>query len=325
MWNQILYILKNKIWFLQKKYSIYLPKYFSVQLIAYILIFPFIYLISLLPFRLLYMLSDVSYVLVYHVFGYRRSTVTKNLKLVFPNKSEKHINSIRKKFYKHMCDMFLEMIKSITISEEQLVKRFRFKNVEELQRLEAMNKSVIVMYGHYASYEWSVVVVNHISFKGYGIYKPVENRYFDALVRRIRSKYNTTLIRSKEAISSIMNSEKDGIKSMTAFLSDQTPKANASSYWGEFMGIRIPCFTGAETLAKKLDLSVSYLKINKVKRGYYEAEFIPLADDANTLENYKITDKFTRELEKQIYEAPEFYLWTHKRWKHRNKIPENLR
>ena len=293
-----------------------------MQLIAYILIYPFLYLTSLLPFRLLYLVSDLVYVIVYYIIGYRKSTVRNNLELVFPDKSDGERRNIEKKFYRHLCDMFLEMIKSISISEKQLVKRFVFRNTEELKRLESMNKSVIVMYGHYASYEWSVVVVNHISFKGYGIYKPLKNKYFDGLIKGIRSKYNTTLISSYEAVSSIVNSEKEGIKSMTAFLSDQSPKTRSRYHWTTFMGQKVPCFTGAERLAKKLDLSVTYLKINKVKRGYYEAEYVPLADNAKDYNDYEITDKFTRALEAQIYEAPEYYLWTHKRWKHTKYAPE---
>ncbi len=290
-----------------------------MQFIAYILIYPFLWLISILPFRVFYMFSDLVYVIVYYIIGYRKKVVTENLRLVFPNKSNKEISVIRKKFYKHMCDMFLEMIKSITISETQLNKHFIIKNPEELKRLEQLNKSVIVMYGHYASYEWSVVVVNNINFKGFGVYKRIKNKYFDKLVRGIRSKYNTTLIHSKEAISRIVKNESKGIKSMIAFLSDQSPSQSKKTYRKTFMNVEVPCFTGAEMLAKKLDLSVTYLKINKVKRGYYEAELITITDDAKNKKRHEITNQFIKALEEQIYEAPEYYLWTHKRWKHRNK------
>lgn len=293
-----------------------------MQFLAYLVIYPLLWLISKLPFGLLYALSNVVYGLIYYVVGYRKNVVLNNLNLIFPEKSDKEIKVIAKKFYRHMCDMFLEMIKSISISETQLNKRFIIKNPEELKRLESLDKSVIVMFGHYASYEWSVVVVNNISYQGYGVYKRIANRYFDRLVRRIRSKFNTTLIHSKEAVSRIVKNEKDGLRTMIAFLSDQSPKPRKSAYWSKFMNITVPCFTGGEMLAKKLDLAVTYLKITKVKRGYYEAELIPIADDANLEENFMITDKFTRALEQQIHEAPEYYLWTHKRWKHRDKARE---
>jgi len=257
--------------------------------------------------------------LVYYIIGYRKKIVYSNLKLVFPEKSENEIKQIQKKFYKHMCDMFLEMIKSISISENQINKRFIVKNPEELQRLESLGKSMITFYGHYASYEWSVAVGGHISHKGYGVYKPIKNKYFDALVKRIRSKYNVSFISTKQTVSTVVKNEAEGIKSMVGFLSDQSPKNWKRSYWSEFMSIKVPCFTGGEQLAKKLDLSATYLKINKVKRGFYEAEFIPLADKSKSFDDFDITDKFLRELEKQIREAPEYYLWTHKRWKHKDK------
>jgi len=291
-----------------------------LQRLAYILVYPILLLISILPFRLFYWFSNGIYVLVYYIIGYRKKVVRENLKLAFPEKPEQDIKRITKKFYKHMCDMFLEMIKSISISKAQLNKRFIIKNPEELQRLEQQNKTVVVMYGHYASYEWSYVVENYINFKGFGIYKRIRNKHFDKLVRRIRGKYNTTLITTKEAISTITKNETSGIKGMIAFLSDQSPKSTKKTYhWTSFMGIKVPCFTGAEMLAKKLDLAVTYLKIEKVKRGHYEAEFVPLADDAKAYKDYEITDKFTRILEEQIRKAPEYYLWTHKRWKHRAK------
>ncbi|MBT8252846.1 MAG: lysophospholipid acyltransferase family protein, partial [Bacteroidia bacterium] len=167
-----------------------------------------------------------------------------------------------------------------------------------------------------------IVVVHHINIIGYGIYKRLKNKYFDRLARRIRGKYNTTLISSKEAKAVIELSEKSGIRSMSGFVSDQSPKTYKSRYWRSFMGIEVPCFTGAETLAKKLDLSVTFLKINKEKRGYYTAEFVSLADNPRDYKDFQITDKFTELVESQIRQAPEYYLWTHKRWKHRGKKSE---
>ena len=184
-----------------------------MQFLAYIVIYPFLWLISILPFRLLYIFSDFIYLLVYYVIGYRRKVVKENLCLVFPKKTDKEIKAISKKFYSHMCDMFLEMIKTLTISRKQLNKRFIIKNPEKLQQLESLNKSIVVMYGHYASYEWSFVVENHISLKGIGIYKKIANRYFDNLVKKIRSRYNTELIDTKKAVSRIAEYEKKGVKS----------------------------------------------------------------------------------------------------------------
>ena len=288
-----------------------------MQFLAYILVYPLLWLVSILPFRSLYLVSNGLYVLLYYVIGYRKKVVYNNLKLVFPEKSEIELTKIQKKFYKHLCDMFLEMAKTITISEKELKKRFKILNPDEFQRLESLNKSVLLMYGHYASWEWSVVLQNYINYKGFGVYKKLANTYFDKLVRDIRSKFNTQLISTKETISVINQNEAEGRKSITAFLSDQSPRLTKEVYWGKFMGIETPCFTGAERLAKKLDLTIAYLKVTKVKRGYYEAEIITLSENPNDFKDYELTDLFLREVEKQIYEAPEYYFWTHKRWKHR--------
>lgn len=292
-----------------------------MQFLIYILVYPVLWIISLLPFRLLYLLSDGLFIFLYYIIGYRKKVVISNLQLVFPNKSETEIKSIRKKFYQHMCDMFLEMAKTMSISEKSLKKRFNVKNPEELKRLESLDKSIIMMFGHYASWEWSVILQQYINFKGLGVYKKLANPYFDRLVRGIRSKFSTTLISTKQTISFITDLEAQGVKSITGFISDQSAHPNKEVYWSEFMGITVPCFTGAERLAKRLDLSTAFLKVKKISRGHYEAEILTLAEDSRMYKDYELTDLFLKEVEQQIYEAPEYYFWTHRRWKHRNKIP----
>ncbi|PIA81963.1 lipid A biosynthesis acyltransferase [Gaetbulibacter sp. 4G1] len=291
-----------------------------MQFLVYIIVYPFLWLISILPFRLLYIVSDCFYILLYKIIGYRKKVVTANLKLVFPEKSEKELIQIRKKFYKHLCDMFLEMAKTMTISEASLKKRFKIKNPEEFKRLENLNKSIILIFGHYASWEWSIVLQNYINFKGLAVYKKLANRHFDKLVRDIRTKFKTSLISTKDIISTLNRDEEKGVRTITGFLSDQSPRLSKDVYWSKFMSIKVPCFTGAERLAKNLDFSTAYLKVTKIKRGHYEAEIITLAENPNNYENYELTEMFLKEVEKQIYEAPEYYFWTHKRWKHREKI-----
>ncbi|WP_242134704.1 lysophospholipid acyltransferase family protein [Aestuariivivens marinum] len=291
-----------------------------MQFLIYILVYPFLWFISVLPFRLLYILSDIVFILLYYIIGYRKKVVTENLKLVFPYKSKQEIHFIRTTFYRHLCDMFLEMAKTMNISKKEIKNRFHIVNTDELKRLESLNKSVILMFGHYASWEWAIEIQNHIAFEGYGVYKKLSNPYFDRLVRNIRSKFKTTLISTKETISTVTNNESQGVKSVVAFLSDQSPRLSKEVYWGKFMDVRVPCFTGAERLAKKLNLTIAYLKVKKVKRGYYKAEIITLTETPKKFKDYELTDLFLREVEKQIYEAPEYYFWTHKRWKHKDKI-----
>jgi KDO2-lipid IV(A) lauroyltransferase len=295
-----------------------------MQFLVYILIYPILWLISILPFRLLYAFSDLIYLFVYKLFGYRINTVTKNLNLVFPNKSEDEINKITKKFYHHLCDMIVESIKSLTISEIEMKKRFTFTNVETILEIEKQNKSIVLMCAHYASWEWIFILQKHVNHKGYAVYKRLNNKYFDRLVRRIRARYNSYLITTKETIPVLMDSKQKGELTLNGFISDQSPKIKKAFHWNEFMGIKVPVHTGAEMLAKKLNMAVVFFKVKKIKRGYYETTFETVTLNPNEYKNYEITDIFLKFVENQIQEAPEYYLWTHKRWKHRNSVPENF-
>ncbi|WP_406683638.1 lysophospholipid acyltransferase family protein [Seonamhaeicola sp. MEBiC1930] len=292
-----------------------------MQFLIYIIVYPLLWGISKLPFRLLYLISDGLFILMYYFIGYRKEVVTSNLRLVFPQIPENELKAIRKKFYRHLCDMFLEMAKTMSMSETSLKKRFLVTNPEEFKRLEQKNKSILLMYGHYASWEWSLILQQYISFKGFGVYKKLANKHFDKLVRDIRSKFNTQLISTKETISAITNSESENVKSITAFISDQSPRVTKDVYWQSFMGVTVPCYTGAERLAKKLDLNIAYLKIDKIKRGHYRGEIVTLVENPKAYNDFEITDLFLKEVEKQIYHAPEYYFWTHKRWKHKDKKP----
>jgi len=287
-----------------------------MQLLGFILIYPILWLVSILPFKALYALSDLLYFFIYRIFKYRKKVVKANLRLVFPDKSTEDIEKICSKFYSHLCDMFLEMIKSLSISKSEVQKRFVVKNQENLQTLDSGKSSCILMYGHYASYEWSMAIQALVNCKGIAIYKKVANTYFDKLVKQIRSKFNTELVDTRNALKRIEDVVKNDDHTMIAFLSDQSPKIKEKNYWLEFMGITIPCFIGAEKTAKQHNLPVGFLKVNKVKRGFYEAEIEIITLNPNQEEDYYITKTFNRLLEQQIHNKPEYYLWTHKRWKH---------
>lgn len=292
-----------------------------MQRLIYILVYPLLWAISILPFRLLYFLSDCNYFLLYYIIGYRKKTVRSNLALVFPDKPLKERREIEKKFFKHLCDITLESIKSMTISEEELKKRYVFTNVEEIHKVEAQNKSIILMCAHYASWEWVFILERYINHKGYAVYKRLANKYFDALVKRIRAKYNTQLVTTKETVEMLMKAKKEGQLTINGFLSDQSPKYQKAFYWQNFMGIHVPVHTGAEMIAKKLDMAVVFFAVKKIKRGYYETSFQTLTTSPKDYKDYEITDLFLTLVEKQIKEEPAYYLWSHKRWKHKDKSP----
>jgi KDO2-lipid IV(A) lauroyltransferase len=292
-----------------------------MQLIAYILIYPLLWLVSILPFRLLYGFSDVLCFFLYRVFGYRKSTVKENLRLVFPDKSEKEISIITGQFYHHLCDMIIESIKSLTISKSEMQKRFTFTNVELINDFEKKQRSIILMCAHYGSWEWIFILQTYVKHKGYAVYKRLANKHFDKLVKRIRAKYNSHLITTKETLSILNDAKKRDELTINGFVSDQSPKATKAFHWNEFMGIKVPMYTGAEMLAKKLDMAVVFFSVKRLKRGYYETTFKTISENPKEYKNYEITDIFFKLVEEQILEAPQYYLWTHKRWKHRDKVP----
>lgn len=288
-----------------------------MQLLAFVLIYPLLWFVSILPFRLLYAVSDVLYVVLYHIVGYRKQTVQENLKLVFPDKSEAERQLITKRFYHHLCDMILEAIKSMSISVEDMKARFKFTNIKLIKEFEKQNKSIVLMCAHYGSWEWIFIIQTYVKFRGYAIYKRLNNRYFDKLVRGIRARYNSYLVTTKETIPTLIENKKMGILTMNGFVSDQTPKKGKAYHWNTFMGIEVPIHTGAEMLAKKLDMPVIFFSVKRIKRGFYETTFQTLAEHPNDFKDYEITDQFLKLVEQQIYEEPHYYLWTHKRWKHR--------
>lgn len=296
-----------------------------MQGLVFWLVYPILWLISILPFRLFYLVSDLVFVLVYYIIGYRKKTVRNNLELVFPEKSIDEIKDIEKKFYSHMCDMFLEMIKSISITEKEIEKRFTFTNLEYLRELESLDKSLIVMLGHYASYEWiNSLQLYGLKYKTYGIYKQIKNKHFDNLVKKIRGRFGGTLITTRKTTEVIKNNKENGILANYGMIADQSPKLGSAKYWIDFMGIKVPVFEGSERLARNTDMVVLYLHVEKVGRGYYQATLKPITEDAPNAPEHLITRKFIEYLEEQIREKPEYYLWTHKRWKHRNgPIPKN--
>lgn len=289
----------------------------GMQFLVFILTFPFLWVISILPFRIFYWFSDFIYVIVYYIIGYRKKTVKENLALALPHLSDKERLVIEKKSYHHLCDMFLEMIKTMTISADEMNKRFVITNIELVKEFENKNKSTVLLASHYASWEWLLSFNAKTNFKGIGVYKKIANKYFDKLIRDIRSKYNAELVETKKAIPLMAENQKNGILSMYGLASDQSPKLNRAFHWDKFMGVEVPVHTGAEMLAKKYDLTVLFVKVKKVKRGFYEATFVPITDNPRSIPDFEITNTFLREVEKQILEAPEYYFWTHKRWKHR--------
>jgi KDO2-lipid IV(A) lauroyltransferase len=275
----------------------------------------------MLPFRILYGISDGVYLLVYYVIGYRKKVVLSNLKLAFPEKSEKEITEISKKFYHHFADVFIEMIKFFTVSKQEVYKRYKFTNLEFFEELHKDGKSVMLMGPHYANWEWIMSLDAFVKYKGYAAFTRVENPYFNDKVLKSRAKFGTNLILTSKLIAEIKHNQKNNIQAMYGLLSDQSPQLSKTFYWREFFGVKVPIHTGAEMLAKRYDMNMVYIETKKIKRGYYETSFSLITNEAQKFPDYKLSDIFIEKVEKQVRTQPEYYFWTHKRFKHRDKAP----
>jgi KDO2-lipid IV(A) lauroyltransferase len=284
-----------------------------LHLLTYLFTYPLIKFISILPFGIVYKVSDILSFLLHKVFKYRLKTVKKNLNLAFPNKSNSEIESIEKKFYNHFADISIESIKAYGMSEAQMKNRYRYDNIEELEKIQKKNKNIILICGHYSNFEWLLSVGYSAKGNGYGIYTPMSNKYFDRLFKKIRKKHKAFLV-SRYHINDFMNNLDVNKYHVFGFAADQSPRKVGKYYINNFLGHKVPIFTGAERFSKDYNLSVVFADITRIKRGFYNTKFIEILNKDNT--QYGITDQFLSLLEKQIYRDPSQYFWTHNRFKH---------
>jgi KDO2-lipid IV(A) lauroyltransferase len=281
------------------------------KLLYYIIILP----ISKLPFALLYRLSDVVFFLVYYIFPYRKKVVVQNLRIAFPDKSEQEIKHICKKFYAHFCDIIFETIKVFSLNKTDLQKHFNITNPESLDKFKDINKSVVLVTGHYNNWEWAALAFStYTTYKTMGIFKPLSNAFFNQVMIDSRGKFGCALCAPKQ-VGSFIESHKNELFAY-GFIADQNPSDKKRGHWMEFFGKQVPVNFGLEKFAKQYDMPVVYANITKVKRGYYEMTYHELTSKPTDFEQGKICELFMKSLEHDIKVAPEFWLWTHKRWKH---------
>lgn len=288
-----------------------------MQLISFYLLFGLIWLFTRLPMRVLYFMSDIVFVLIYYIIPYRKKLVFKNLRNSFPEYDEKQIRKIAKAFYHYLCDFFMESTIFIFMSEKEVTKRFKFINTELLDSLYSKGKSVILVFGHYGNWEWSVTLQKYTKLKTLPVYKPLHNKYFDQMFINSRQRFGSEVVPVDKIVRVLADCSKNNVLNVSYFAADQRPLMKNIQYWTTFFHQDTPVVLGPEKLAKKLDSAVVFFDIKSSKRGYYEAEFSLITDDARSTAEYEITDKFLQMLEKQIRERPAFWLWTHDRWKHK--------
>lgn len=282
------------------------------KILYYLLILP----ISYLPYPLLYLLSDFVYIILYYIVGYRKKVVFKNIANSFPEKSEKEVVQISKKFYRHFTDLIVEAFKNFSISEKSASKRVISKGHELMNQYQKEGRDVVISGGHYNNWElWAVAASMSLDHQLIGIYKRLSNAYFDQKMRSSRGKFGMDLVSTKRSRKYIEERIGKGIAPIFAI--DQSPADPKKSYWIEFLNQETACFFGLEKYSKEFDLPVFYGKMTKLKRGFYEIEYELITESPRDCVEGEIIKKTHEMLEKQIRDKPEFWLWTHKRWKHK--------
>lgn len=280
-------------------------------LIYYLVILP----ISFLPFWVLYFLSDILFLIFYYTVGYRKPVVLKNIRFSFPDKTPAEHKKICKLFYRHFCDLVFESLKIFTISEKQVNKRMAFIDTGIIQKYFDRNQSIIMAGGHLNNWELFAVAINDaIGHQAIGIYQPLTNKFFDRKMQVTRSKYGLRMISTK-TVKKVFEEDKDKLIAMI-FASDQSPSNPNNCYWTKFLNQDTGVLFGAERYAKEYNYPVVYGRINKVKRGYYTYEFFEVCENPAEAAYGEITEKFTKMLEGDIKANPQYWLWSHKRWKH---------
>ena len=235
--------------------------------------------------------------------------------------SKKERLEIEKNNFKNLTDVFLETFKSTNMKEDELKKRFVFKNPELIERIYNNKQDVIVMCSHYCCWEWVFGVKNTTNFKINAIYKQLSNKYFDKLTKSRRSQYGANMIKTKDTFREISRKSKLKELNWYGFASDQSPKKSKALYWNNFLNNWVPIHIGAEVIAKKYNMAIVFMDVQKIRRGYYEASFSLITDKPRDFKDFQLTDKYIELVEKQVKSKPEYYTWTHKRFKHRQNPP----
>ncbi len=292
-----------------------------MNLVTFRVIAASLYLISLLPFAVLYFLSDILYVFLYYIIKYRRKVVIENLLNSFPEKSKSEIEQIEKRFYRYLADLVFESIKTLSISANELKKRFTFKNPELMTNCLQNGKSLIAVSGHYGNWEWGPLAIGlQVKEKVLIVYKPLSDKRFEGLMNEsMRSRFGAVMVPMKQTLRQVI--EYKNQPHILVLVGDQTPSREESEYFTSFLNQQTAVFLGIEKIAEKTNDPIVYFSINKIKRGYYECSIKSLINNPKRTTKYEITEAHTRELEKNIRFCPEYWLWSHKRWKF---SPKNL-
>ncbi|GHS97497.1 lipid A biosynthesis protein [Bacteroidia bacterium] len=274
----------------------------------------------------MYVLSDGLFYPLYYTGRYRRKITRKNLVASFPEKSEKEIVKIEKRFYHFFIDIFFETCKFVTISKEEIGKRMKFTNIDDINAILQQEKSISLYLGHYGIWEWvssMALWLDKHAVSGQ-IYHRLHDRTVDKLLLQSRGRFGATNIEMKETPRWINAHVRNQQVTITGYIADQSPRRSNQQHYVRFLNHQAPALTGTEKITKKYRFEAYFLDVKRIKRGYYEAEFVKMHEDPQNLPDFELTDIYYRLLEKMIRRQPELYLWTHNRFKHASIIKQDF-
>ena len=290
-----------------------------MRFILFYLGYSLLWLITRLPLRCLNFFSSAGYYLIFYGIKYRRDVVISNLRNSFPEWDDQKVLDTARRFYRHFCDLMIDSVALFFVDKKHSLQRFRYRNPELVNDLYKNGKSVVCLMAHYGNWELAGTSADFLYHEVLAIYKPLTNRRYNELIKRGRERFGVVTVPMDKILRYLIESEKKGKHTLTFFLADQRPHWSEIVYWTKFMGQDAPFYQGAEKIARKFNMAVVYLKIIPIKRGHYEAEFILLEENADKTAEHEIMERYIKVLEENIREAPEFWLWTHKRWKYHKK------
>ncbi len=289
----------------------------------YSIFYIFIWIITWLPLRALYLISDLLFPIIYYVARYRRKVVRKNLINSFPEKTIKEIGKIERRFYRFFCDLFIEILYQVHMSDDEILKRMKFINTYLIDELYEKNTSVMLMTAHYGNWEWTTSM-SRVLPEGKplnGIYKRLSSSSFDKMMFNFRQKYGGFNIETQDLFRVMLQKRNAEEFCTYGMISDQTPSFKTIRHWMTFLNQDTPVLVGTEQISKKFNYPVVFMDINRIKRGYYTCEIKLLETYPRETAENEITEKYMKMLEEKIKSEPAFWLWSHKRWKY-NKPSE---
>ena len=290
--------------------------------IAFWVLYGMWYGLSLLPLWVLYLFSDVMFVIVAYVLRYRRGVIIKNMKTSYPDKSDKEIKKMMMQFYLHFCDVLVETVKYTSISDKNIMRRVKFTGAEKVAEILNSGQSVALMLGHYGNWEWMTSIVLWIDSlvtsnpaKGQIIH-PLENEVINRVVMKARNRMGSDNVSKKVTLRWILNSKREGRPSILGYIADQVPKWENIHHWLTFLNHKdTPVFTGVERIVRSQNHAAIYMDVKRLSRGHYECECQVITREPSAMDEFELTDNFFQRLEQTINRAPQYWLWSHNRWK----------